>query len=74
MRSVADQLREESRWETRCLSAAERIERAFQLGEEGLATFMKATGLDRRTAVRELERRRQRGRRPSRSMSEIIES
>lgn len=72
MRSVADELREESRLEARRSSAEDRIDRAFSLGEEGLRTFMKATGLDRAGAVRELERRRQKGRRASRSVSQII--
>ena len=72
MRSVADELREERRREARRESAEERLERAFRLGEEGLLSFMRATGLDRAAAEREFERRRQAGRRPSRCISQII--
>lgn len=72
MRSIADELREEERRDARRLSAGERLDRAFRLGEDGLRTFMKATGLERAEAMRELERRRQKGRRASRSISQII--
>lgn len=72
MRSVADDLREHHREETRQLSAEERLELAFRLGEEGLEMFRQANGLDRRTAIRLLERRRQAGRTPSACMSARI--
>ena len=42
------------------------------MGEEGLERFRLANGLDRETAIRILERRRQAGRIPSKCMSEII--
>lgn len=72
MKSIADDLRVELREETRQLSAQERIELALRLGEEGLERFRQAHGLDRETAVRLLERRRQAGRIPSKCMSELI--
>jgi CRP-like cAMP-binding protein len=72
MRSVADDLRDELREETSRLTVQERIEQALRLGERGLEIFQKANGLDRETALRELQRRRQAGRRPSKCMSEII--
>jgi hypothetical protein len=45
---------------------------AYRLGEEGLETFRQANGLDRETAIRLLQRRRQAGRTPSRCMSDLI--
>ena len=72
MHSVADDLRDRLRQETRQLSTEERLERAFRLGEEGLEMFRQANGLDRETAIRLLQRRRQAGRTPSRCMSDLI--
>jgi hypothetical protein len=72
MRSVADDLRDELREEINRLSVAERLDLAFRLGEEGLELFRQANGLDRETAIRLLERRRQAGRTPSKCMSELI--
>jgi hypothetical protein len=72
MRSVADDLRDELRDEMRRLTFPERIELALRLGERGLEVFRQANGLDRETAVRELQRRRQAGRTPSKCMSELI--
>ena len=72
MKSVADDLRAEQRAETLRLSLAERLARGFRMGEEGLERFRLANGLDRETAIRILERRRQAGRIPSKCMSEII--
>lgn len=72
MRSVADDLRESLRQETRQLSVAERLEQAFRLGEEGLEMFRQARGLDRETAIRLLQRQRQAGRTPSACMSDLI--
>jgi hypothetical protein len=72
MRSVADDLRDELREETSRLTVQERIEQALRLGERGLEIFQKANGLDRETALRELQRRRQAGRRPSKCISELI--
>lgn len=72
MRSVADELRNEFRDEMKRLSAEERLELALRLGEEGLELFRQANGLDRETAIRLLQRRRQAGRIPSKCMSELI--
>ncbi len=73
MRSVADDLRRELKDRVQDLSAEERLALAFQLGEAGLASFERARGLDRQTALKLLQRRRQRQRRtPSRAMEEII--
>lgn len=72
MRSVADDLRDELRQTTRDLSIDERLELAFRLGEEGLEAFRQAHDLDRETAIRVLQRRRQAGRTPSACMSALI--
>jgi len=72
MRSVADDLRDELREEMRYLTLPERVELALRLGERGLEVFRQANGLDRETAVRELQRRRQASRTPSKCMSELI--
>jgi hypothetical protein len=45
---------------------------ALRLGEESLELFRQANGLDRKTAVQLLQRRRQAGRTPSKCMSELI--
>jgi hypothetical protein len=72
MRSVADDLRDETREEMRRLTIQERIELVLRLGERGLEVFRQANGLDREAAVRELQRRRQASRRPSNCISELI--
>lgn len=72
MKSVADDLRTELREEINRLSIDERIELTLRLGEEGLELFQQANGLDRETAIRLLQRRRQAGRTPSKCMSELI--
>lgn len=72
MRSIADDLRDELRESVQQLSPEERLELAFRLGDEGLEAFRQAHGLDRETAIRELQRRRQAGRTPSKCMSDLI--
>jgi len=72
MKSVADDLRAELREEINRLSVQERIELALRMGDEGVELFRQAKGLDRETAIRLLERRRQAGRTPSKCMSELI--
>jgi hypothetical protein len=72
MKSVADDLRAELREEINRLPVGERIALALRLGEEGVERYRRAHGLDRETAVRLLERRRQAGRTPSKCMSELI--
>lgn len=73
MRSVADEIREKQREEERKLSAEERLERAFALGEADLEAYRRAHGLTRQEARRQLQRRRQLERpHPSKCMLEII--
>jgi hypothetical protein len=52
------------------LTVAERVEMALRLGEESLAIYMAAQGVDRDTALRDLRKRNQIGRRRSRCMQE----
>jgi hypothetical protein len=72
VKSVADDLRAEQQEKMRHLSVQERLDLAFRLGEESLELFRQANGLDRKTAIRLLQRRRQAGRTPSKCMSELI--
>jgi hypothetical protein len=72
MKSVADELRERTRREVLAMTPDERLELAFALGDADLETYRLARGLSRDEARRELERRRQLGRRTSRCMLEII--
>jgi hypothetical protein len=72
MRSVADDLRDELQEEVLRLPFEERIALVLRLGERGLEMFRQANGLDRETAIRELQRQRQAGRTPSKCMSELI--
>jgi hypothetical protein len=53
--------------EVLALSPAERIELAFALGEADLALFVRASGLDRETALARLRASRRTGRRLSRA-------
>lgn len=66
MRSVADDLRDELQEEVLRLPFEERMALSLQLG------FCQASGLDRETAIRELQRQRQASRTPSKCMSELI--
>ncbi len=72
MRSVADDLRDELREQEKQLPWEERVQLILRLGERALAVYAQANGVDRETALREFQRRRQAGRRPSKCMSEII--
>jgi hypothetical protein len=72
MRSVADDLREELQDEMSRLPFEERLALMLRLGERGLEMFRQANGLDRETAIRELQRQRQASRTPSKCMSELI--
>jgi hypothetical protein len=49
------------------MTPAARVALAVRLGEEGLATFMAANGLDRGAALARIKATRRLGRRPSRS-------
>jgi hypothetical protein len=70
MASVADDLRREQ-WERFAqMTPAERVALSEKLGEEGLAAFMSANGLDRESALKAIRRSRRVGRRRSRSADE----
>ena len=56
----------------RAMAPAERLDLAFRLGEEDLESFQATHGLDRRTAIRLLERRRQATRQPSACLERLI--
>ena len=56
----------------RGMTSAERLELAFRLGEDDLESFRATHGLDRRTAIRLLERRRQATRQPSACLERLI--
>jgi hypothetical protein len=67
MRSrLAEQLRAEQRARFARMTPAERVALTERLGEEGLAEYMSALRVDRRTAIRAIKRTRRTGRRPSR--------
>ena len=72
MKSVASVLRKRTAAEIRRMSPAERVELAFSLGDEAIESFRATRGLDRQTAIRLLERRRQATRRPSACLDRII--
>jgi hypothetical protein len=72
MRSIADGLRDDERRRIASLTAAERVAAALALGRRDVAAFRLAAGLDEREAIRQLERRRQAGRRASRSHTDVI--
>ncbi len=72
MKSVADELREKTRQEVLAMSPEERLALAFALGEADLESYRSAHGLSREEALRQLQRRRQLGRRTSRCMLEAI--
>ena len=74
MRSVADTLRADDRRALAALSADERVALALRLGARDRETFRAAHDppLSPDEADRHLRRQRQRGRRPSSCMREII--
>jgi hypothetical protein len=74
MRSVADVLRAEDRQAVAALAPAARVALALRLGARDLEAFRLAHDppLERAAADRVLRRRRQRGRRPSRCLQELI--
>lgn len=73
MRSIADDLRSELPQEVARLPFKERLELVLRLGERGLEIFQKANGLTREAAIRELQRKRQAGRTPSKCIAELLE-
>lgn len=72
MRSVADLLKTKDRQAVLALSVDERIELALRLGDEDLALFCAAQGLTPEEGRRELQRRRQAGRRPCGCIEELL--
>ena len=72
MKSVASVLRERTAADIRRLTPAERVELALRLGDEAIESFRAAGGVDRGTAIRLLERRRQATRRPSACLDRLI--
>ncbi len=72
MKSVASVLRARDADAVRALPLVERLELAFRLGDEDLEAFRATHGLDRRTAIRLLERRRQATRQPSACLQRLI--
>jgi hypothetical protein len=70
MASVADDLRREQLERFAMMTPAERVALSEKLGEEGLAAFMSANGVDRDTALKAIRRSRRVGRRPSSSADE----
>jgi hypothetical protein len=69
MRSVADEVRERDRRAILRLSAQERLDLAFHLGELDLEAFCASHRLDRESGLRLLRRQRQQGRNRSACMS-----
>jgi hypothetical protein len=66
MRSkLAEQLKREQRERFAAMTPAQRVALTERLGEEGLAEYMSANGVDRATAVRAIKHSRRLGRRPS---------
>lgn len=72
MKSVAPALRARTDAETRRMSPAERVELAFRLGDEAIESLQASHGVDRRTAIRLIERRRQATRQPSACLDRLI--
>ena len=72
MKSVASTLRFRDAAAVRDMSPEERLKLAFRLGEEDLESFRATHGVDRRTAIRLLERRRQATRQPSACLERLI--
>ena len=72
VKPLAFVLRARDAAEVRGMTIEERLALAFRLGDEDLESFRATHGLDRPTAIRLLERRRQATRRPSACMERII--
>jgi hypothetical protein len=72
MRSVADDGRLEARQAVLARAPAERVELALQLGDEDLAAYCAAKGIDPASATRLHRSGRQRGRRPSKCLEGLL--
>lgn len=66
---VADQIARERARRIAAMTPAERVTLAERLGSEGIASYMAAHGVDRRTAITRIKATRRLGRRPSRCAS-----
>lgn len=69
MPSLGERMRQEAREEMRRLPLEVRLRHALEMGELALEAYCAATALDRGTAIRTLEVRRQHGRRPCRFLA-----
>lgn len=74
MKSVADDLRHDLAARVKAMSVDERFDLIARLAEDDVAAFQAAHGVSRTDALRELARRRQAGRQPSRVMSSILDA
>ena len=72
MKPVATVLHARNDAEVRRMSQAERVELAFRLGDEVIESICAAHGVDRRTAIRLIERHRQATRQPSACLDQLI--
>ncbi len=72
MSDVAERMRREDAERSSRMTAGERLEEAWALGDEAIEMYASAHGVDRDEARRILERAAQAGRCPSRVMREII--
>lgn len=68
--SLASSHREELRRAERSLTPLERLRLAQRLGDEAVAQFAHAHGVEPEVAAREFARRRRLGRRPSRCLDD----
>lgn len=73
MKSVADQLRRDLAVQIEAMSIDERFDLVDKLAEQDLSAFQSASGLGREDAIRELTRRRQADRQPSRVASSFFD-
>ena len=69
---MADELKKREREAILALSVPERMALSLSLGERELERLCQAQGLDRREAIRLLQRRRQAGRIPCRCIEDLI--
>ncbi|HET8797995.1 MAG TPA: hypothetical protein VFO89_09910 [Thermoanaerobaculia bacterium] len=67
---LAERLKQEQRERYAAMTPAARLALSERLGEEALAEYMAANGVDRAAAVRAIKATRRIGRRPSRCLDE----
>ena len=73
MSRVADEMRRAEEERVAAMTPAERMAEAFRLGQEAIAAYASAHGIDADEARRQLQRAAQVGRRRSQLMLDIIE-